>query len=245
VQVALSWDRGWLDVQVRDTGPGMSAAVLAEVFEPFNQGDANAATRGGTGLGLTISRNLARLMGGDLTAESIVGQGSTFTLRIPAGNLDRTVPLAAETPSPTPIRPSSTVPLAGASRLRALVADDSEDIRALIQIFLRRLGLETVTTQNGRQAVEIALSGWPDVVLMDIQMPEMDGVEAVRAMRGGGYGRSVIALTAGSGDQLEHELISAGFSAVVFKPVTGDELTQVVMRLLERTPAAAARSASA
>ena len=244
VRVALSWDRGWLDVQVQDTGPGISATALAEVFEPFNQGDATSATRGGTGLGLTISRNLARLMGGDLTAQSIVGQGSTFRVRIPARSLDRdasspadATPLTAATVNST--MAVGTLPLVGASQLRALVADDSEDIRALMQIFLKRLGLETLSAENGRAAVEKTLSEWPDIVLMDIQMPEMDGVEAVRAMRQAGYLRSVVALTAGSGDQLEHELLDAGFSAVVFKPVTSDELTQVIVRLLERTPATA------
>ena len=89
-----------------------------------------------------------------------------------------------------------------------------------------------MVAENGRQALEMALAERPDVVLMDVQMPEMSGIEAVQAMRRAGFTNSVVALTAGSGDDVAHELLDAGFSAVVFKPVTGDELTEALVRLL-------------
>jgi signal transduction histidine kinase/CheY-like chemotaxis protein len=252
VHVAAEWDRGWLRIEVDDTGPGMRPEILATIFDAFDQGEQSAVTKGGTGLGLTISRNLARLMGGDLTVRSVVGRGSTFELRIPAEpvvrsaetHIDRPAPAATVPPTFQPVRSPvavadidpgravSSAAYAAAGKLRALVADDSEDIRALLQIFLRRIGLTTMVAENGRQALEMALAERPDVVLMDVQMPEMSGIEAVQAMRRAGFTNSVVALTAGSGDDVAHELLDAGFSAVVFKPVTGDELTEALVRLL-------------
>jgi len=251
VDVDVAWDRGWLDIAVRDTGPGMSVAVLRNIFEAFNQGDASAARRGGTGLGLTISRNLARLMGGDLTVQSTVGRGSTFRLRVPAALVE---PSPAQREQLEAARPAVPVPAhgerrpgaaaartTGASVVRALIADDSEDIRALLEIYLKRLGIESILVEDGRAALDAALAENPDIVLMDIQMAGMGGIEAVQAMRRAGFARSVLALTAGSGDQLTSELIAAGFTSVIFKPVTGDELTQTVARLLKLTPVSAGR----
>jgi CheY-like chemotaxis protein len=189
-------------------------------------------------------------MGGDLTVRSTVGRGSTFELRIPAAHVSRPAtvdrapqpaPLAPARQSvgslaavidPDQVRSAPSGAYAAAGRFRALIADDSEDIRALLQIFLRRIGLATIVVENGRQALELTLAEQPDVVLMDVQMPEMSGIEAVQAMRRAGFTNSVVALTAGSGDDVAHELVEAGFSAVVFKPVTGDELTDVIVRLL-------------
>jgi signal transduction histidine kinase/CheY-like chemotaxis protein len=238
VHVAVEWDRDWLQIDVDDTGPGMRREILEHIFEAFHQGDESAVLRGGTGLGLTISRNLARLMGGDLTVESTMGKGSTFRLRVPAPAIQRPATQTATAvatappaePAPEPVRAAAAA-VPSTTRMRALIADDSEDIRALLQIFVRRIGMETMVADNGRKAVEIALAERPDVVLMDVQMPEMSGIEAVQEMRRSGFTNSVVALTAGSGD-VEHELVAAGFSAVVFKPVTGDELTDALVRLL-------------
>jgi CheY-like chemotaxis protein len=191
-------------------------------------------------------------MGGDLTVRSRIGRGSTFELRIPAPTIVRSATAPADrtthaTPLPTSrqsigsqaavvdadqIRAVSGATYAAAGKMLALVADDSEDIRALLQIFLKRIGFTTIVAENGRQALEAAIAERPDVVLMDVQMPEMSGIEAVQAMRRAGFTNSVVALTAGSGDDVAHELVDAGFSAVVFKPVTGDELTEALVRLL-------------
>jgi two-component system, sensor histidine kinase len=241
-------------VIVEDTGPGMSASTLEGIFEAFNQGDAAAARRGGTGLGLTISRNLARLMGGDVAVRSTVNKGSTFRLRIPAARVARppeTLP-AGTTGSGVdvtvaaggrPVQESNDTAASGSQApLRALIADDSEDIRTFLQIYVHRLGLDVSLAENGRQALELALETQPDVVLLDVQMPEMSGSEAVHALRRAGYTKSVVALTAGSGEQLERELRSAGFNAVIFKPVTGDELTDTLTRLIE-LPRASGRAA--
>jgi signal transduction histidine kinase len=242
VDLHVDWADSWLDLSVEDTGPGITPAALDDIFEAFNQGDPSAARRGGTGLGLTISRNLARLMGGELTVTSVVDRGSTFRLRVPAPKVDRptdAVRLAAAAGLAATTASNDTAavaPVAVAAAPRALIADDSEDIRTFLQIYLQRLGLEVLVAENGRRAVEMAVAERPDVVLMDVQMPELSGVDAVQLMRRAGLASTVVALTAGSGEQLAHELRGAGFDAVVFKPVTGDELSDTVTRLLGLPP---------
>jgi CheY-like chemotaxis protein len=180
-------------------------------------------------------------MGGELTVTSTVGVGSTFRLRMPAPSvpLERplpevSIPSAAITIAPPAIAPAAIpVPRStGNGAIRAVVADDSEDIRIFLTVSLRRMGLEVSPVENGEAAVTQALADQPDIVLLDVQMPIMGGPEAAHALRRAGFSRLIIALTAGSGDKLESDLLAAGFDAVVFKPVSGPHLTSVITGLL-------------
>jgi CheY-like chemotaxis protein len=277
VQIATSWDAGWLTVSIEDTGQGIPTDALERIFEPFEQSALNAR-RNGTGLGLTISRNLARLMGGDLTVTSAVGVGSTFRLRVPAAAAPVTAPMATPverlvpqvvsgrgaaarveaqaapavvmaTTAAAPAAPVVAAPVAASVAPRAVIADDSEDIRIFLSVSLRRMGLDVSLAENGDLAVKMALAEQPDVVLLDVQMPVMGGPEAAQALRRAGFTRLLIALTAGSGDALESDLLAAGFDAVMFKPVSGLQLSNVITGLLtgqrDTRPAASATAKAA
>ena len=224
VDVMMDWNDGWLEVAVRDTGSGIPAESLERIFDAFQQAGDPTARKGGTGLGLSISRNLARLMGGDITVESATGVGSTFRVRLPARRVDQPA---------VPPTPRVATAYAG---LKALVADDTEEIRSFLHACLAHLGLEVTLAEDGEAAQRLALDQRPAIVPIDVRMPRMTGPEAVRAMRGGGFSGYIMVLTAGSDDVLESELLAMGCDAVVFKPVGVRELMDWVVALLERGP---------
>lgn len=228
---------GNLEVRVTDTGPGMSREALERIFAAFQQADVTVArTHGGTGLGLTISRNLARLMGGDIDVESEVGRGSTFTLRIPAEGF--------EFPTRVTTRRIEAEEKAQNVEGTILVADDTPDLRQLLSLYLRKMGLEVLLAENGQEAVEIAVSKQPDLVFMDMQMPVMDGVEAVRALRRQGYTGTVLALTAQSERDRIEAMLDAGCDGYVEKPVRKERLEAIVRGRLAGTVSGAESSLS-
>ncbi len=228
IKVESTWRDDVLTLSVTDTGPGMSEAVLQRLFGAFQQASAEtAATHGGTGLGLTISLNLARLMGGNITVSSTVGVGTVFTVTAAAARAEAEnaeAPGAAEAPvAPNPDRPASeaaAAPLSGT----VLVAEDMADIRALVVRHLKRLGLVVLEAENGEQAVEITLSKRPDAVLMDMEMPVIPGAEATRTLRLCGYSAPILALTAHKGEDERRFALAAGCNAVLEKPLTRGSL---------------------
>lgn len=185
-------------IDVIDTGIGIAADSLPNLFRPFSQGDAVVSQRfGGTGLGLAISNQLVRLLGGSLSVASELGHGTTFTLIVPTGSLEG-VPMLEnpmETMQESPIKEwcVETDDLTG---VRILLAEDGFDNRELIQAVLRRVGADVETAVNGRIAVDKALQTPFDLVLMDMNMPEMDGYEATTILRDSGYSGPIVALTA-------------------------------------------------
>ena len=227
VTLDVDWADGRLRIVVRDTGPGISESALSRVFDAFQQGETNVVqSYGGTGLGLTISHNLASLMGGDLTAESKAGEGTSFCLSIPA---------------PETQMPAMTVPTKGCGSIgkvnirgRVLVADDNVDIRDLLSLNLRKCGLEVLMAENGQQAVEIALEENPDVVLMDMQMPVMDGIQAVRTLRRQRFDGIILALTAQSERHQIQATLDAGCNECIAKPVDRDTLRRIIDSWLTR-----------
>jgi len=207
---------------VRDTGVGISSGDLAQVFEPFRRVAGSRAE--GTGLGLTITRRLVELMGGTVAVSSTPGEGTEFLVRIPATEV--------ALPEPVDIRPRP-VPaslLAG----RVLAAEDVEHLRSLIELYLRKLGLECVSVANGFEAVEAALAGDFDVLLLDLEMPVMDGFEATRVLRERGYEGPIIALTAHSGGSEIERAKHEGCDEVLNKPVTIERLREALEPLLAR-----------
>jgi signal transduction histidine kinase/CheY-like chemotaxis protein len=224
----IEWDEGILRLRVRDTGFGMSREVLERIFSAFQQADETVArTHGGTGLGLTISRNLARLMGGDIEVASEVGKGSTFTVSIPAEGFEYPVRVPFEK-----VKPEGDMPNVEGT---VLVADDTPDLRQLLSLYLRRMGLEVLLAENGREAVDIAVSKRPDLVFMDMQMPVMDGVEAVKALRQREFTGVVLALTAQSERNRIEAMLDAGCDGYVEKPVRKERLEAIVKGRLAGT----------
>jgi len=227
-------------IDVVDTGIGIAKEKLAELFQPFSQADPSTSRRyGGTGLGLTISRRIAGLLHGALTVESTPGKGSTFTLTIPAGNLQG-IPMirclgeaAAGSLAPVSLAPTDPHSLAG---LRILLAEDGADNQRLITLLLQRSGGSVEIAADGRKAVAMAQAGTFDVVLMDMQMPEMDGYDATRLLRQCGYTRPILALTAHSMSGDHDRCLEAGCNDHLSKPVDRERLISAVAMYAGRAP---------
>jgi two-component system, sensor histidine kinase len=220
-----------LAFEVADTGPGIAAEEQSRVFDAFAQGDGSFTRRhGGTGLGLAISRELVRLMGGELELESARGQGSVFRFTLP-------LPPAGESPAAAAARPLSTDPTSW-PRLsgRALVVEDNDVNREIAIAMLEAFGLSVAAVEDGEQAcARAAIEGF-DVILMDVQMPNMDGLTATRRIRSaaGGLCRNVpvVALTANaiSGDR--EKCLAAGMDEYLAKPFREEDLYQVLLSAL-------------
>lgn len=236
VSIAVSCDLSshQMSIQIADTGIGMTPDQQASIFEAFTQADSSITRRfGGTGLGLSISRQLAEALGGSIEVSSIPGQGSTFTLIVPTGDLQG-VPL--NTPSEI-LAGMDFVEFSGEShwvfpQASVLVVDDAVENRDLLSLVLKDLGLAVTVATNGREAVDLLEGQSFATILMDIQMPVMDGYEAVAAIRAKGLTLPVVALTANAMKGYEQKIKQAGFSHYQTKPIDLDQLTQLLANLL-------------
>ncbi|GAB2870019.1 hypothetical protein GCM10027277_44120 [Pseudoduganella ginsengisoli] len=227
---------GRLQCRVADTGIGMTDEEQARLFQPFSQADSSVARRyGGTGLGLHLVHQLAVRMGGTVRVHSAPGQGSIFEVDIAAPPAPDVQWLAAMPDFP---RHEAKVPLAKLSGA-VLLAEDGPDNRRLISAWLEQLGLQVDTAPDGARAVELALVGHYDVVLMDIQMPAMDGVQAAKLLRGAGFAAPIVALTANVMPEDRERYKLAGCTACIAKPVDFDELGRLLAGMLPHAGAAA------
>jgi len=219
-----------LEIDVADNGIGIPEEKLDSIFEPFVQADTSVTRRyGGTGLGLAISRRFARLMGGDIVARSEAGRGSVFTVTLDPGPLEG-VPML----EPAQALAASVAPAENADMrwvfpaARVLVVDDGEENRELLRLMLGEVGLAIEEAQNGQVGVDKARAGAFDVILMDMQMPVMDGYAATRALREAGLETPIIALTANAMKGFEEECLAAGCTGYLTKPVDIDRLTETL-----------------
>jgi two-component system, sensor histidine kinase len=246
-----------LHLSVRDSGIGIPADKRSLLFKKFSQVDASTTRRyGGTGLGLAICRELAELMGGEVWVESEEGQGATFHLRAPLervgeASLDHAEPaastVASATPGAEPSPPSAIDPEpASAGALRVLAAEDNPTNQLVLSTVMQIFGCELMMVGDGEQAVEAWRRDRFDVILMDIQMPRMDGVAAARTIRAAeaAEGRTRTPIVALSANALVHqveEYRAAGMDGHVAKPIELDKLQAVLETVLiqaEQTAAA-------
>ena len=240
--------RGRYCIDVQDSGIGIAADKLESVFEPFVQAESSTTRRfGGTGLGLTISRGFARAMGGDITAASRPGEGTTFTVRLDAGE-PGAVPLLdpAALAQAAEARPAAVAGVRWTfpARQRVLVVDDGVENRQLVRVLLEEVGLQVEEAENGQIAVDRIAAERFDLVLMDMQMPVMDGRAATRRLRDGGCMLPVIALTANAMKGFERELEEAGFSGYQTKPIDVDALLGDLAQRLGGEPVEAGAAAA-
>jgi PAS domain S-box-containing protein len=214
-----------LRFSVSDTGVGIPQSALGMIFERFAQADGSISREfGGTGLGLAICKRLVDAMGGEIGVESRVGEGSCFwfTLDLPPARAAR----AGRTPA--------TAAAAALATLRILVVDDAEANRDLVSTILRAVGLQVDLAANGVEAVEAVKAERYDLVLMDVQMPVMDGVQATRVIRGLGGAASEVRIVALSANVLPEQVASyrlAGVDAHLGKPINPSELLQTIATL--------------
>ena len=220
-----------IELAVRDTGVGIPAERIDYIFESFSQADASTTRRfGGTGLGLAISRHLAELMGGRIWVESEIGKGSTFYFTVKVGSISTD----AQTSHPLE-RASSGIDRELSQRLpmRILVADDSVVNQKVARLLLERMGYRADLAANGLEVLEALERQSYDLVLMDVQMPELDGLETTKRIVSGTAADErprIIAVTAGAMRGDRERCLAAGMDDYVSKPVQASELQAALMR---------------
>ena len=218
---------------VTDTGVGMSRDEIKKLFQPFTQADESTTRRfGGTGLGLSISKRLAEMLGGDISVRSEPGRGSTFSLTIEGGALAESQMLTGLTESQfAPNEPGQSAPQLTLNG-RILLAEDGRDNQRLISAYLREAGAEVVVAENGRVAVEKARAESFALILMDMQMPEMDGYAATSELRRRGITVPVIALTAHAMSGDREKCLRCGCTDYLTKPIDAELLLNTVATYL-------------
>ena len=224
-----------IEFEIRDTGAGMNQDQIDALFEPFTQADASAGRRhGGTGLGLSISKRLAEALGGTITVESWEGKGSRFRVLVGTGLMDDLKLVSAEeglafldSRDELPMGPERL-------NLRILLAEDNRTNQRLIRRILEKLGAWVGIVENGREAVDAAMAAAErdemyDAILMDIQMPGMDGLEATRELRARDYDGPIIALTAHAMEMDRQACLDAGCDDHCTKPVDRHKLVAAIL----------------
>lgn len=225
---------GVLHVEVIDTGPGIEPEMAEKIFEPFVKGDLAARRRvGGSGLGLAISHHLAHRLGGELTFETRPDEGTTFRLQVPGPEMEAFEGAREETTAP--ILPDG---------VRVLVVEDHPDVAELFAEYLRQSGARVEIARDGAQAVDVFEGAAKEgdgfsAILLDLQLPELSGIEVARRLRRGGYEVPILAVTAAASPEDREESLAAGCDAYVVKPVLRDTLITRLALALE--PAARSR----
>lgn len=212
--------------EVADTGAGIATEDLPNIFQAFYQTDAGVAKGEGAGLGLTISREFVRLMGGEIEVESSLGNGSVFSFTLPLPEADEP---AISAPQSRVIGLAEDQP-----PIRVLVVEDNSDNRELITLVLSSVGFEVRTAENGRQAIERFESWQPQFIWMDMRMPVLDGYQATKIIRTlpGGEKVKIAALTASAFHEDKYAILAAGCDDMLAKPLEEDRLFQVMGELL-------------
>ena len=236
VRVVVSYlANGQMQFDVVDTGIGLTAEQSRRLFQPFEQADSSTTRKyGGSGLGLVISRRLAEMLGGTITVDGVAGEGSRFTVTIDAGPLQssgllfRVPTMLADIPATE----LSSIQLTG----QVLLAEDTRDNQRLFSRYINSAGAQVTVVDNGQLAVEAALRDGFDIILMDMQMPVMGGIEAVKILRSAGYKKPIVALTANAMKEDQKKCFAAGCDEFLTKPLKREALLQMLARYLKPKP---------
>ena len=236
IRVYFQSERSQLKVEIQDSGKGLNMEEQTRLFKPFSQADATVTRRfGGTGLGLSLSRHLARLLGGDLQLDwSQPGIGSQFVLLLPVKLGTQHV----SENSGVALHKSSLVPqvLLG---VRILLVDDTADNQKLVSLFLNKTGAEVDLANDGVEAIQKAMQNEYDLILMDVQMPVMDGLQAATILRQKSFQKPIIALTAHAMKEDRERCLAAGFDDYLAKPIDRQLLVSKltsIMNLRDESP---------
>jgi len=242
IDLTVAYRRDELSLRVADTGIGIPVQHMSSLFEKFTQGDASTTRRfGGTGLGLSICGELVRLMGGTITAESAEGRGSVFDICLP---LTRVGDIAPPLDGADPVGDESQAQ----REIRILAAEDNEVNQLVLRTLLNQAGVEPTIVDNGAKALEAWRQGEWDVILLDVQMPEMDGPTAAKAIRAAeqesGRGRTpIIAVTANAMIHQIEDYMASGMDDVVTKPLEARRLFEALEQALASSPGKTAAAA--
>jgi CheY-like chemotaxis protein/two-component sensor histidine kinase len=237
VRVTADSTRSAIAIFVTDTGIGIPETQLGRIFDEFVQVDQTLARRqAGTGLGLAIASRLARLMGGEISVSSVQGRGSRFTLTLPRSARQRrnVSGLSTGADAVDDIRPEAYAPDTRQAPITVLIVEDNEDNLFTLREILAPLSFDIATATTGRQAIEYCRRQPPDLVIMDVQMPGMSGLQATGAIRSlpGGADVPILALTAQAMKGDRERILEAGVDDYLAKPVAPRELRATVTRLI-------------
>lgn len=240
ITVDVSYDKNGVKpavvFEVRDTGIGIPADKSQKLFLPFSQIDPSVSRRfGGTGLGLALSKKLSVLLGGDVElVSSTPDVGSVFRVRIEDRFSDLKLQLATDKEVPGPSRSLKRQENAILEGVRVLVVDDSPDNRFLVQMYLKKVGAKVDFAVDGQDGSQKALNGNFDMILMDIQMPICDGLQATKILRSQGYRRPIVALTANAMSEERGRCLEAGCNEYLSKPIDREKLISTIDRFVHR-----------
>ena len=243
VQISVRYQESLqlIEFEISDTGVGIPLEQLVNIFDPFSQADTSTTRRfGGTGLGLPISKRLTELLGGRIEAHSTVARGSIFRVILPVGSVEA-VEMVDEIEEPDTDSERKLLEQIERSRLRGriLVVEDGWDNQRLIRHILERAGCEVEVAENGQVGVDLALEACDrdepfDVILMDVQMPVLDGYEATRRLRARGYAKPIIALTAHAFPAERQRCMAAGCDDFATKPIDRFKLLSMLSATLKK-----------
>ena len=222
-----------LGIDIIDSGIGMTPAQLQKIFDPFSQADSSITRKyGGTGLGLSICKQLVEKMGGSISVSSIRGTGSTFSVLIPTGPLEGVPLVEVDRNAPALVAAKKSESKIGFTDTRILVVDDGDANRELVGLLLRRAGAVADFAENGQVALDCCARTEYDLVLMDMQMPVMDGLTATVELRRMGYQSPVVALTANAMHEDKVTCLNAGCVGFLTKPINSQRLYEKIAEIL-------------
>ena len=234
VHVKVSFNNDLLVIDVIDTGIGLNEEQILKIFNPFTQADTSTTRQyGGTGLGLHLSKQLAIRLGGDITVKSTIGVGSCFSLTITTGEIDKDKLLLY---LPVVKQESTQAIIDGAgAKVSGLVllADDNSDNQRLVSMYLKKIGADVVVVNNGKEAIEKTRENVFDLILMDMQMPVMNGIDATTRLREMNYRKPIVALTANAMKEDVDACYKAGCDDFIQKPISQQKFKDTIVKFLK------------